>query len=159
MAAVTANLSDEAIEHFNRSLERVQEDKTFIERFYGHFMANPEAASFFANTDMRHQRHRLGASLYTALLVAPSVSRDEAELRRLAKMHGPQGMNIPTHLYDEWLDCLVQAAAECDPRWAPQLEQLWRRVAGRGVELMLSYGSQQNANGRNVTGARRSSRS
>lgn len=139
MPAMAGDLDQEEMERFAGSVGRVREDRTFLERFYGHFLALPEAAPYFMDVDMRTQRHRLGASLYTALLVAPSLALDEHELRRLAAIHGAKGLAIPRALYESWVDCLVRAASECDPQFDVELESLWRRIATRGVERMLSY--------------------
>ena len=47
-------------------------------------------------------------------------------------------LDIKPELYDLWLDRLVQAVREFDPKFDPEIETAWRRVLRPGIEFMKS---------------------
>lgn len=62
-------------------------------------------------------------------------------LDRLGKSHGKGGMNIDRNLYPYWIDSLMAAVKETDPKFAPEVEQRWRAVLRHGIDYMISKGS------------------
>jgi hypothetical protein len=58
-------------------------------------------------------------------------------LERIAARHSESALDIGPHLYDQWLECLIQAARECDPPFGDEAEQVWRGVMRVGIEFML----------------------
>jgi hemoglobin-like flavoprotein len=131
-------MSEREVELFNDSLERCTASADFLHRFYALFLASSgEVAKKFEHTDFRKQTRLLRTSLYIMML-----SSDEPEpgahLERLAKRHGRAGLDIKPELYDLWLDCLIQTAAEFDPRFDARSASAWRRVLQPGIEFMKS---------------------
>jgi hemoglobin-like flavoprotein len=59
-------------------------------------------------------------------------------LERIAARHSRNALDIGPHLYDQWLECLIQAARECDPLFGDETEQAWRRVMRVGIEFLKS---------------------
>ena len=59
-------------------------------------------------------------------------------LERIAARHSRSGLDIGPHLYDLWLDCLIQAVRECDPLFGEETEQAWRKVMQVGIEFLKS---------------------
>jgi hemoglobin-like flavoprotein len=59
-------------------------------------------------------------------------------LERIAARHSRKGLDIGPHLYDQWLECLIQAVRECDPEFCDETEQAWRRVMRVGIEFLKS---------------------
>jgi hypothetical protein len=48
-------------------------------------------------------------------------------------------MDVPLRfLYDQWLECLIQAVRECDPVFCEEVEQAWRRAMRVGIEFLRS---------------------
>ena len=64
---------------------------------------------------------------------------DNEALRKIAKKHSPSQLNIPPHLYDLWLDALLQAVQKCDPIFTPRIAQAWRIVLAHGINYMKSH--------------------
>ena len=94
-------------------------------------------AKKFEHTDLRKQARLLKTSLYI-LMMASDASERRAHLERLAKTHSRAALDIKPELYDLWLEKLVQAVRECDPKLDPDTETAWRRVLQPGIDFMKS---------------------
>jgi hemoglobin-like flavoprotein len=123
-------------EHFNESFTRCTSDPQFLERFYALFLASSdEVRHKFTQTDLPKQQRMLQASFHMMMLAA-SDPVGTAHFERLAVLHSQSHLDIPPHLYDLWLDCLVQAVQECDPQWTPETERVWRSMMANGMAFM-----------------------
>ena len=130
------------IETFNDSLARCLRGDHFFQRFYELFLASsPEVREKFQATDFRKQRRMLQSSFYMLVeYIALGWPECQAYLERIASAHGKHGRDIPPHLYDLWLDCLLRAVRECDELYAPEVESAWRFMMGAGINfLKLRY--------------------
>jgi len=131
-------MHDRDIERFNDSIERCARKPDFLRRFYVLFLASSdEVARKFERTDLKKQARMLRASLYTMMLAGGGSERF-VDLERLARRHSRAELDIKPELYDLWLDRLVQAVAEFDPMFDPEIENAWRRVLQPGIEFMKS---------------------
>jgi truncated hemoglobin YjbI len=125
------------LEHFNESFTRCTSDPRFLERFSALFLASSdEVRHKFTQTDLPKQRRMVQASLHMMMLAATSDSVGTSHFERLAVLHSQRHLDIPPHLYDLWLDCLVQAVRESDPQCTPETESLWRGVMANGMAFM-----------------------
>jgi hemoglobin-like flavoprotein len=126
------------IELFNDSLARCLRDGQFFHRFYELFLASsPEVSEKFRGTDFRRQRRMLQTSFYMLVeYMALGWPECEAYLERIATAHGRYGRNISPHLYDLWLECLLQAVRKCDDRCSTEIEAAWRYVMGAGISFL-----------------------
>jgi hemoglobin-like flavoprotein len=126
------------VELFNDSIERCSSTPDFLRRFYTLFIASSKAvATKFEHTDLRKQARLLKTSLYIMML-ASGESEQVAHLERLAKRHSRTELDIKPELYDLWLEKLVQAVREFDPKFDTETETAWRRVLQPGIEYMKS---------------------
>jgi hemoglobin-like flavoprotein len=132
-------LNERDAELFNDSLERCTSGRRFLDRFYELFVASSaEVAAKFANTDFRVQKAALKVSLYMIMASIERKPEGTVHLERIAARHSRSGLDIGPHLYDLWLDCLIQAVRECDPLFGEETEQAWRRVMRVGIEFLKS---------------------
>jgi hemoglobin-like flavoprotein len=132
-------LNERDAELFNDSLERCTSGRRFLDRFYELFVASSaEVAAKFANTDFRVQKAALKVSLYMIMASVERKPEGTVHLERIAARHSRSGLDIGPHLYDLWLDCLIQAVRECDPLSGEETEQAWRRVMRVGIEFLKS---------------------
>lgn len=130
-------MSEDDVACFNDSLSRCTGTGHFTERFYERFMASSEEVRHrFRNTDMARQRRIIGASLYMVMLAVDGQPEGKLHLERMRDLHGPGGHNVPAHLYDLWLRCLVQTVRECDSRFSPEVERVWRRMMQFGIDVL-----------------------
>ncbi len=130
------------IEIFNDSLARCLRGEQFFQRFYELFLASsPEVREKFQQTDFRKQRRMLQSSFYMLVeYVALGWPECQAYLERIAAAHGKHGRDIPPHLYDLWLDCLLRAVRERDELYSKEVEGAWRFMMGAGITfLKLRY--------------------
>jgi truncated hemoglobin YjbI len=131
-------LNDRDAELFNDSLERCTSHRRFLDRFYELFITSAEAAAKFAHTDFHIQKAALKVSLYMIMASIEGKPEGTVHLERIAARHSRNGLDIGPHLYDQWLECLIQAARECDPLFGDETEQAWRRVMRVGIEFLKS---------------------
>jgi hemoglobin-like flavoprotein len=72
------------------------------------------------------------------MMLTSGESEREAQLESLARRHGRAELDIKPELYDLWLDRLVQAVSEADPKFDAAIEVAWRRVLQPGIDFMKS---------------------
>lgn len=131
-------MDDRDVERFNDSIERCSASPEFLTRFYTLFLASSETvAKKFEHTDLKKQARMLKTSLYILMLASDETERI-AHLSRLAKLHSHSGLDIRPELYDLWLDRLLQAVREFDPKFNADVETAWRRLLQPGIEFMKS---------------------
>jgi hemoglobin-like flavoprotein len=132
-------LNERDVELFNDSLERCTSDRRFLDRFYELFVtSSAEVAAKFANTDFRVQKAAVKVSLYMIISSIEQKPEGNVHLERIAARHSRNALDIGPHLYDQWLECLIQAVRECDPMFGEEVEQAWRKVMRVGIEFLKS---------------------
>ncbi len=108
----------------------------FFEAFYCRFLADPEIAEFFRDTDMSRQAAMLRKSLFH-LACFYVTNAPTGELERMARVHWRLG--IGAEHYDRWLDCLMITVKEFDPECDPATELAWRLALTPGITYMKLY--------------------
>ena len=123
---------------FNDSLARCLRGEQFFQRFYELFLASSkEVQEKFHATNFNKQRRMLQTSFYVLVeYIALGWPECRAYLERIAVAHSGQGRNIPPHLYDLWLDCLLRTIRERDDQYSPQVEAAWRYMMGAGIDFL-----------------------
>ncbi len=134
------HLDEKTLELFNRSFETCVARPGFIERFYQIFIASsPEVRDKLKDTDLKKQARIIKKSLYVLTLASIETEEVRQELASLGHSHGREGMRIGPHLYELWLDCLLQAVREFDPGWSEDVSSSWRRMFGPYISTLKSY--------------------
>jgi hemoglobin-like flavoprotein len=132
-----AGMKEKDLEIFNESLDQCMKDPRFLDRFYELFLAStPEVAEKFKNTDMLRQKRILKTSLYMLMLAAQGLDEGMQHLEQIAQRHSRDEIDIPPHLYDLWLNCLIQAVKEFDPAYNLDTERAWRVMMMHGIKVM-----------------------
>jgi hemoglobin-like flavoprotein len=130
-------MTDAELALFNDSLTRCTSNPQFLERFYALFLASSdEVRHKFSQTDFQKQRRLLQALFYMVMLAVGGYPEGTVHLERLADLHSQRHLDIPPHLYDLWLDCLLQAVREDNGQWMPETESLWQRMMANGIAFM-----------------------
>jgi hypothetical protein len=135
------SMDERNLELFNDSLERCQAHSEFLSRFYEIFIASDKAiAEKFTHTDLRRQQLALKTSLFLLLEASGRNPPRESitHLERLAERHDRNHLDINPGMYALWLDSMLQAVREFDPRFDASVERAWREVLARGIEVMQS---------------------
>ena len=134
-------MDDKIIAAFDESLHRCDTNPRFLDIFYEKFLdSSPKVREKFSNTDFSRQKRLLRASFYLILLASEDEKRGpERYLSFLAAHHSSRGLNIGAQLYDLWLDSLLQAVQQCDPKYGPEVEEAWEEVMGVGIRYMLDH--------------------
>jgi hemoglobin-like flavoprotein len=123
-------------ESFDRVLSASVNGTDFFEAFYQHFLrASPEVQMLFRDTDMARQRSMLKKSFYSLVAFYASGTVDDV-LRRVAHRHSVQALNIEPHLYDLWMECLIDTVRVFDPEYTDDVELAWRLILSPGITYM-----------------------
>lgn len=111
-----------------------------MERFYEIFLdASPEVRDKFKATDLEQQIRIIKKSLLLLTIACLGTEAVNEEIARLGHRHGSQGLKIGAHLYDLWLDALLQAVSEFDPRWSQAVGDSWRTMFDPYISRLKSY--------------------
>jgi hemoglobin-like flavoprotein len=128
-------------ELFIPSLKRCLARPEFLLDFYGFFMdSSEEVRQKFANTDFKQQTRVLADSFWAMSVAAqgPKTSAAWGDLPRLAVRHSRKDLDIPPHLYDTWLDCLIKAVRKHDTQFSVDVEADWRKTLAPSIDYMRS---------------------
>ena len=132
--------SRDSAELFNDSLERIKTIPGFFIRFHTLFLASSgEVREKFENTALTRQVDLLRTAFYYILLASRGDHAARALLEPVAMRHSRHALNIRPELYNLWLDSLIRAVAECDPRFSPEVEQAWRVTMESGIRFMMNH--------------------
>jgi hemoglobin-like flavoprotein len=134
-------MDKQTLQRFEESLARCNESPMFLDRFYEIFLSSsPKVQAKFVHTDFVRQKRALRASLHLMLLVAEDEEKGpDRYLRDLAAQHSKAQLDIGAELYDLWLDSLLAAVKECDPRHDSVVARAWEDVMMIGVAYLLSH--------------------
>ena len=125
-------------ERFARVTEPGRCDR-FLDRFYERFVAADRVvAEKFRDTDLAHQKEMLRESL-AEMFDFFLKHQSNPYLITLARIHGARGHDVPTRLYDLWLEALVATVLDCDPKATDSVALAWRIVMAPGIEFMKFY--------------------
>ena len=101
------------------------------------FAEHPEFQRYFDDVDLQRQNRLLVTALMIieAQATHPS-SAIEVYLQHLGTRH--HDMQIPKHLYDTWVETMLQTMQEFHGQeWTPDLEKRWRRAFRVAVDIMF----------------------
>lgn len=123
-----------------RSFVRVKGDplaRTFYDRFLA---SDPEVRRLFAHTDFDRQRDLFLHGIYSLIDYARGGATGRLGIKRLARLHGPDSMQVTRPMFDLWIVCLLAALGEHDPQWSPELRKRWEQVLRNGIDAMIELG-------------------
>lgn len=111
----------------------------FMDTFYKNFMAtSPDVAALFHQTNFTRQKKMLQMSLNLLISHAMGNNLVDGYLHQLADKHSRTQLNIEPKHYVAWLNSLMKAVKQHDPKYTPQLEQVWRSSLKPGIDLIKS---------------------
>ena len=127
---------------FNASLARVTDatrEAAFFDDFYRRFVAaDPAIEAKFRDTDFAKQKQMLRESFQEMNHFCGSL-QSNTYIITLARIHGSRGRDIPVHMFDIWLECLVATVKELDPEYTDSVELAWRIIMTPGIQFMKFY--------------------
>ena len=111
-----------------------------MERFYDRFMASsPEVRNKFRGTDLTTQYRVLRRSLELCPAAAAGDQASLGELTTRARTHDRAHLDIRPALYDLWRQALLATAADSDPEWDEETEDVWREALEFALGLMKTH--------------------
>ncbi len=148
-------MSPKALAVFEASLKRCEARPDFLDVFYETFLSSsPEVAEKFARTNFTRQKELLRISLHYLLLVARDPKQGpDPYLEEVAVRHGAGGLAVGAHLYDLWLDSLLETVRACDPECSQGIETAWEEVMMVGIHyLCANYEGRHRQSGHDARG-------
>jgi hemoglobin-like flavoprotein len=122
-----------------QSYHRCLHSEGFTTTFYEHFLAkSAEVAEKFQSTDFTRQKRMLRESLLMMVMFNRDTEGVAEEMNKLAERHNRRGLDIPSHLYDLWLDSLCEAVEQHDKEHTAALENRWRAAMRAGIDFLIS---------------------
>ncbi len=112
-----------------------------FDRFYDHFFrSSPVIAKMFLHTDMVKQKALLRAGLNYAIMYSTDTGKLAAEgvLKRIQQSHSRSRLNVDPKLYPLWINSLIKAIEETDPKFTPELGKAWEQVLNNAVTYIIS---------------------
>jgi hemoglobin-like flavoprotein len=109
----------------------------FLPRVYELLLASdPAIPPYFTATEFPRQHKLLQHGL--GLLLSFAKRPDPALLDRIAARHSSAGLDVPPSLYPLFVESLLGAVREHDPRFDGETEEAWRETLRPGLEFMQS---------------------
>lgn len=112
-----------------------------FDRFYDYFLkSSPVIAKMFLHTDMVKQKALLRAGLNYAIMYSTDTGKLAAEgvLTRIQQSHSRSRINVDPKLYPLWINSLLKAIEETDPKFTPELRRAWEQVLSTAVAFIIS---------------------
>jgi hemoglobin-like flavoprotein len=129
----------EDLDAVTRSYHRCLHSEGFTDTFYEHFLAKSAAvAEKFRATDSTRQKRMLRESLLMMVMFDRDPEGVAKEMTKLAEHHNRRGLDIPSHLYDLWLDSLCEAVEQHDKEHTADLAKKWRAAMLAGINFFIS---------------------
>lgn len=120
-----------------RAVLRVKDGKFFIDGFYDRFIASsPEVEEKFKTTSMATQKLMLQESLVHMENFFATKGEADDQIEKVSRIHSKGEKNIAPHLYDLWLECLIDTVRDYDSEFNHDVELAWRMVMGSGITFM-----------------------
>lgn len=111
----------------------------FFDKFYDIFLqSHPSLKPMFAKTDFKKQKELLRTGVAMLLAHVEGKTAGTMTLDRIGASHSKKNLNINPNMYQYWIDSLVKAAKECDPKFTPDIERGWQKVCRAGVDYIVA---------------------
>lgn len=111
----------------------------FFDSFYASLVDRETAiGQMFAETDMQKQNQLIEDGITHLIAYSQGDSNAEARIRALGKSHSRHFINVRPEFYPLWVDSLMIALREHDPKFTPELAEQWKTIIAPGIALMVS---------------------
>lgn len=111
----------------------------FFDSFYASLVDRETAiGQMFAETDMQRQNQLIQDGIAQLIAYAEGNATAETHIRALGRSHSRHFINVPPDFYPLWVDSLLTALREHDPKFNSQLADEWKKVIAPGIALMIS---------------------
>jgi hemoglobin-like flavoprotein len=125
----------------NNKAKRVHESyiraggKSFVSAFYKRLMeTSDDIKKRFEHIDMESQADTLAHAIVMSFLFVDKNHESATRcLNNVRESHSRHNLNIPPHLYDVWLECMIETVGACDPHANDQLLTDWHEVMSMAI--------------------------
>lgn len=129
------DISEQDLSIFHESLNRASGSGHLTDVFYDGFIASSiDIEKIFKDSDMGRLKRKLQSSLHMMTMLADGIPGTEMYMGHLAKVH--DRYHIPPEFFEIWLDVLIDAVKQFDTEFDDEVEAAWRKVIGKGIEIM-----------------------
>ena len=143
-------MQEDIHEIFDKSFWRVIDSevnhKRFLDTFYDLFIASsPDVKEKFANTNLERQKNMLRYS-FQYMVDMKHEDKSSGYLEHIAAIHNRSNHDIPSYMYDLWLDALVESVKIHDPEYTETTGNAWREALSKGIQFMIERYDKTNNN-------------
>jgi hemoglobin-like flavoprotein len=111
----------------------------FFDDFYATLSERaPGIGAMFAHVDMQQQNRLIRRGVEHLVNFALGSEESTEQLRRMARTHGREQLNIAPELYGLWVDTLMETVRMHDPNANDHVEAAWRIVLRGGIDLIIA---------------------
>ena len=119
-----------------RATQGIVDGVEFVDSFLGRLIASSvEIQAFFVHSSGEALRSGILLALVHLASYYPHYEPDET-LEEIAVRHNRHARAIKPHLYDLFLDHLIDTVADYDPEYEVHVGDSWRRVLAPGLEYI-----------------------
>ena len=129
-------------EEFNlsywRATQSIVDGVPFVDSFRNRLVASSEEIQAIFTTSTGEMLNR---GLVRALVHLARYYPDgepDCILENIAVRNNREGRAIQPHLYDAFLDCMIETVADYDPEYEDHVGDSWRHILGPGLEYIKS---------------------
>lgn len=120
---------------FHDSYERCRTHPKFFDVFYDRFLnSSQEIQEIFNGVDVDRVKLMVRDALIFVLMASDGSKYAVKRLRGLARYHDDR--SVREDHYVLWLEALMSAVEEFDPRYDQEVDAAWRRVMGVGLGIL-----------------------
>lgn len=121
------------------SFARVGLDPDFLNHFYENFVKRDRTiATILKGGDTEKRKALMLAEIVATIQFHRGAKGSDLILAKLA--HNHQEIDLPSSMYEPWLESLLLTLKTRDPQWSETLENTWRQTVSKG----LAYLAQQH---------------
>ncbi len=113
----------------------------FIGNFYEKLLARDDRIrSMFTGTDWDKQQKALRRGISMMISYSASPGLVKKQLSEIARVHSRKGhAPVDPSLYPHWIESLMDAVRECDPKHSGDLEKRWREAIQPGIDFIIEH--------------------
>ncbi len=121
-----------------RATQSIVDGVEFVDSFMSRLVASSEEIqAIFSHSTGEALRSGLVLALVHLASYYPHYEPDHT-LEDIAHQHNRHARAIKPHLYDVFLDCMIETVADYDPEYEEQVGDSWRHVLAPGLEYIKS---------------------
>lgn len=117
------------------SFARVGLNPDFLDHFYENFIKSDRTiAKILEGGDVEKRKALMLAEIVATIQFHRGAKASDLILAKLA--HNHQEIDLPSSMYEPWLESLLLTLQSHDPKWSDDLNNIWRQTLSKGLAYL-----------------------